>query len=77
MVICLQELSQAFQRMVEMQTNFFIKLDEGGGGNRGGEGGSGGGGNDTKREVLSGKGFEMMDKFSGGESKWNKLERRL
>ena len=37
----------------------------------GGGGDSGGGGNNKKRVVLFGKGFEMMDKFSGGESKWN------
>ena len=35
---------------------------------RGGDGGSGGGGS---KEVLFGKGLEMMDKFSGGEAGWN------
>ena len=38
------------------------------GGSRGGGGGSGGGGS---KEVLFGKGLEMIDKFSGGEAGWN------
>ena len=41
------------------------------GGGAGG-GGSGGGG-DKKKEVLCGKGFDMMDKFSGGETERNEL----
>ena len=71
MAISLLELSQTFQEMVKMQTNLFKTLDEGGGGSRGGENCSGGGGNDKKKEVLFGKGFEMIDKFSGGETRWN------
>ena len=42
-----------------------------GGGAGGGGSGGGGGGGDKKKEVLYGKGFEMMDKFSGGETEWN------
>ena len=56
------------------QTNLLKRLDEeraGGGGSRGGEGGSGGGGRDNKKEFFYGKGFEMMDKFTGGEAEWN------
>ena len=76
MAVSLQELSQAFQKMVEVQTSLFNKLDEdrrasGDGGYKGGESGSGGGGSDKKKEVLYGKGFEKTDKFSGGEAKWN------
>ena len=35
----------------------------------GGSGGENGGGG--SKEVLYGKGLEMMDKFSGGETGWN------
>ena len=52
-------------------------MDEGGGGSRGGEGGSEGGGNDKKREVLFGKGFDMMDKFRGRGVEVERMERRL
>ena len=72
----MRELSQAFQKMVEVQTSLFNKLDEdrragSGSGGKGGESGSGGGGNDKNKEVLFGKGFEMMDRFGGGEAEWN------
>ena len=74
MSVTLETLTRAFQEMVKVQTNLFKRLGEeraGGGGSRGGEGGSGGGGSDKKKEVLYGKGFEMMDRFSGGEAEWN------
>ena len=76
MAVSLHEPTKAFQKIVEVQTSLFEKLDEdragGRGGGKGSESGTGGeGGNDKKKEVLLGKGFEMMDKFGGGEAEWN------
>ena len=50
---------------LKMMTAFLEKQD---GGSRTG---GGGGGEKQKRDILFGKGFDMMDKFGCGEAEWN------
>jgi hypothetical protein len=38
---------------------------------QGGGRGSSGGGDGGKKDILYGKGFEMMAKFGGGEAEWH------
>ena len=61
--------SPEMQQLTAVMQALLGHLQGGGvGGSRGGGGGSGG---DGSKEVLFGKGLEMMDKFSGGEAGWN------
>ena len=57
---------QALANALQMMTAFLEKQDRGSGT------GGGGGGEKQKRDILFGKGFDMMDKFGGGEAEWNK-----
>ena len=65
----MQAMMQQLHAQQQVQNQLIAKLMAGGEDSGGGSGGGNGGGG--TREVLFGKGLEMMDKFSGGETGWN------
>ena len=64
--ITIEQMQDAFTKLMDMQSQLLGAMQAGKE-----YGSSSGGGGDNKKEVLFGKGHEMMDKFSGGETGWN------
>ena len=62
----IEQIQETFTKLMDMQNQLLGAMKA-----RKEKGSSSGGGGDNKKEVLLGKGLEMMDKLSGGEAGWN------
>ena len=63
--ITIEQMQEAFTKLMDIQSQLLGAMKAGK------EESSSAGGGDNKKEVLFGKGLEMMDKFSDGEAGWN------